>query len=98
MFAGVICVILISLFVLVCFWNVVSVVFVPVFMCFVVVGVSMFVCNFNQSTNKIRNFVVLALSTSFFLLSVYLSMKFPSSMSGGEHFRNFLPFLDVTFY
>lgn len=98
MIAGIICVILISLFVLICFWGVISVVLMPVFMCFAVLGISMFACDFRQSSNKIRNLAILTLSTLFFLLSVYFSMRFPSSMSSGEHFRDFLPFLDVTFY
>ena len=96
--AGLICVAATALFVLVCFWDVVSVAFVPIAVCGIAYTVALFLGHIEPTLNKKRNVVVIVSASLFLVLSVCFSLIFPSDMASGDHFRNIIPFLKVTFY
>lgn len=84
-------------FVLVIFWDIVSVVVVPFALIAVAAIVSFIFGHYELTSSKSRNVAVIIVSTLFLLLSVYFSLSFPASMADGEHFRSIVPFLNVSF-
>lgn len=96
--AGLVSIAAVALFVLVCFWDVVSVAFVPIVVCSIAYIVALFWGHVEPTLNKKRNVVVIASASLFLVVSVYFSLIFPSDMASGDHFRNIIPFLNVTFH
>lgn len=85
------------LFVSVCFWNVVSVVVLPILICAIAYGVALAFGHVEPSLNKKQNIVVVVAATLFFLTAIYFSFGFSPDVANGEHFRNYVPFLNVSF-
>lgn len=85
-------------FVLVIFWDIVSVIVMPFVLVAVAAIVSFIFGHFEVTQSRFRNMAVIIVATLFLAFSVYFSMSFPSEMASGEHFRNIIPFLNVTFH
>ncbi len=79
-------------------WNIASVFVLPIVLATVAVFVSFIFGHFEMTSSKSRNVVVVVAATLFLALSVYFSLIFPSDMASGDHFRNIIPFLNVTFH
>jgi len=90
-------VIAVVLFVSVCFWNVASVVVLPVLMSAVALFAALKFGHAELSVGKKRNVAAIVLVSIFFVSAVYLSLRFSPDMANGEHFRNYIPFLNVSF-
>lgn len=86
-----------AIFCLVLFWPILCYVVLPVIVCTVALMFAMFWGHVEPTSNKNRNVAVIVVASLFFVLSVYFSLIFPMEMAEGEHFRNFIPFLNVSF-
>ena len=79
-------------------WPMVSWLILPVIISTIASVFSLIFGHIEPTPGKIRNATIIAIATTFLVLSVYFSLIFPDSMAEGEHFRSIIPFLNVSFH